>query len=278
MIKIVSDTLTCIPPDEAKQLGIAYLPQIIIFGEESFRDDYEITHEEFLQKLVSAKTLPTTSAPSPDLYYPIYEEAIRNGDTLIVVLPSDKMSGTMRSATVAAKDYEGLDIHFFDTSVLAPAQGVMVRCALEWVQQGLSAEEILANLSAMKNRQTSYFVVDTLEYLYRGGRIGAAKALLGSVLQIKPILAVEDGGIVPVESQRTTKKATNRLIDLVEQQYPRDREGYLTLSHAGAREKVDKIAEELKQRLGLPDIPIYNLPPAIIVHAGPGVVAVQFFK
>jgi DegV family protein with EDD domain len=278
MIKIVSDTLSCIAPTEAKQAGIAYLPQVIIFGEDSYHDDYEITHEEFLQKLVSAKTLPTTSAPSPELYYPIYEKAIRNDDTLLVVLPSDKMSGTLRSATVAAKEYEGLKVHFFDTGILAPAQGVMVRCALDWVQKGLDVPEIMKNLAALKDRQTSYFVVDTLEYLYRGGRIGAAKALLGSVLQIKPILAVEDGGIVPVESQRTTKKAVNRLIDLVDQQYPRDREGYLTLSHADAREKVEKIAEELKQRLGIVDIPIYNLPPAIMVHAGPGVVAAQFFK
>jgi DegV family protein with EDD domain len=278
MIKIVSDTLTCIPPDEAKQLGIAYLPQIIIFGEDSYRDDYEITHEEFLQKLVSARTLPSTSAPSPDLYYPIYEEAIRNNDTLIVILPSDKMSGTMRSATVAAKEYEDLKIHFFDTGILAPAQGVMVRCALKWAQDGLDVSAILAKLSTMKERQTSYFVVDTLEYLYRGGRIGAAKALFGSVLQIKPILGIEDGGIVPVESQRTTKKAVNRLVELVEQQYPRDREGFLTLSHADAREKVENIAEELKRKLNISDIPIYNLPPAIMVHAGPGVVAAQFFK
>ena len=278
MIKIVSDTLSCIAPAEAQQAGIAYLPQVIIFGEESFHDDYEITHQEFLQKLVSAKTLPTTSAPSPELYYPIYEEAIRNNDTLIVVLPSDKMSGTLRSATVAAKDYEGLKIHFFDTGILAPAQGVMVRCALDWAQEGLEAPQILTNLAALRDRQTSYFVVDTLEYLYRGGRIGAAKALLGSVLQIKPILGVEDGGIVPVESQRTTKKALNRLVELVEQQYPRDREGYLTLSHADARDRIEKIAEELKQRLGIAEIPIYNLPPAIMVHAGPGVVAAQFYK
>jgi DegV family protein with EDD domain len=278
MIKIVSDTLTCILPDEAKLAGIAYLPQVIIFGDESFHDDYEITHQQFLHKLVSAKTLPTTSAPSPDLYYPIYEEAIRNNDTLIVILPSDKMSGTLRSATVAAKEYEELKIHFFDTGILAPAQGVMVKCALKWAQEGRDVPEILTNLAALKDRQASYFVVDTLDYLFRGGRIGAAKALLGSVLQIKPILGVEDGGIVPVESQRTTKKAVNRLIELVEQQYPHDREGYLTLSHADARDKIERIAEELKQKLNIDEIPIYNLPPAIMVHAGPGVVAAQFFK
>lgn len=277
MIKIVSDTLSCITPQEAQQAGIAYLPQIIIFGDESYRDDYEISHEAFLQRLVSTKTLPSTSAPSPDLYYPIYEESLKNDNTLIVVLPSEKMSGTLRSATVAAKEYPALNIHFFDTGVLAPAQGVMVRLALAWAQQGLDAPAILSKLSDMKERQTSYFVVDTLEYLFRGGRIGAAKALVGSVLQIKPILGVEDGGIVPVESQRTTKKAVNRLVELVEQQYPRDREGYLTLSHADARDKIEKIAEELQQRLGITDIPIYNLPPAIMVHAGPGVVAAQFF-
>ena len=124
----------------------------------------------------------------------------------------------------------------------------------------------------------TYFVVDTLEFLHRGGRIGAAKALFGSVLQIKPILGLEDANIIPVESQRTARKAIQRLVQLVVENYPKDTEGFLTLSHAGADERISAIAEQLQVELKLRSIPIYNLPPAIITHAGPGTVCAQFFK
>jgi DegV family protein with EDD domain len=277
MIRIVADTLSCIPPQEARALGIAYLPQIVIFGEESFRDDYEITSNEFLSKLTSTKALPKTSAPSPELYHPIYETAIEQDDELIIVLPSQTMSGTFRSATTAALDYPELKAHFFDAEVLAPALGSMVRNALRYSKEGKTAEEILAELAKMRNSCVTYFVVDTLEFLHRGGRIGAAKALFGSVLQIKPILGLENASIIPIESQRTTRKATQRLIQLVSEQYPKQAEGFLTLCHAGADERINHIAQQLQEMLNIEKIPIYNLPPAIMTHAGPGTVCAQFF-
>lgn len=278
MIRIVADTLSCIPPKEAEALGIALLPQIIIFGEESFRDDTAITSEQFLERLTSSKVLPTTSAPSPELYHPIYQNALEQEDELIVILPSQKMSGTYRSATTAALEFPELKVHFFDTTILAPALGSMVKVAHQWLQEGKSAAEILQKLEQMRGQQQTYFVVDTLEFLHRGGRIGAAKALFGSVLQIKPILGLANSSIHPIESQRTTRKATARLVELVINHYPKDQEGYLTLSHAGAQERIESIAQELRSALGLDDIPIYNLPPAIITHAGPSAVCAQFFS
>lgn len=277
MIRIVADTLSCIPPQVASDLGIPFLPQIVIFGEESFRDDYEITAEGFLNKLTASRILPTTSAPAPEFYHPIFEAAVKSGDELIIILPSQKMSGTYRSATTAGLEFPDLKVNFFDTGLLAPALGSMVKVAHQWVQEGKSAPEIITGLEQMRDRQVTYFVVDTLEYLHRGGRIGAAKALFGSVLQIKPILGLENSNIVPIESQRTTRKATQRLVDLVIEKYPKDREGYLTLSHAGAEDRIHAIAQQLQTALSLPPIPIYHLPPAIIVHAGPGVVSAQFF-
>ncbi len=278
MVRIVADTLSCLSIEEAAALDITYLPQIIIFGSESFRDDSEITSKDFLTRLTSSKVLPTTSAPSPELYYPIYESAVSKDEDLIVILPSQNMSGTYRSATTAALEFPELKVHFFDTQVLAPALGSMVRMAAGLLKDGRTVEEILAELKKMRNTCTTYFVVDTLEYLHRGGRIGAAKALLGSVLQIKPILGVENANIIPVESQRTTRKATQRLIQLVSEQYPAHTDGYLTLSHAGAFDRIHFIAQQLKVKLNLESIPIYDLPPAIITHAGPGTVAAQFFK
>lgn len=278
MIRIVADTLSCIPPQEARALGIPYLPQIIIFGEESYRDDFEITPTEFLKKLTSTKELPTTSAPSPELYHPIFDHAMENDDELIIVLPSQKLSGTYRSATTAALDYPDLKVHFFDTLTLAPALGSMVRNAHRWVRDGKTAEEVIDGLKKMRDNQETYFVVDTLEYLHRGGRIGSAKALVGSVLQIKPILGLDDSTISPIESQRTTRKATLRLIELVTQKYPENTDGYLTLCHAGALDRINFVAQQLQAELKIESIPIYQLPPAIMTHAGPGTICAQFFK
>ena len=277
MIRIVADTLSCIPAQEAQAMGVGYLPQIIIFGQESYRDDFELTPSEFLAKLTTSKDLPTTSAPSPELYHPIFESALEQDDELIIILPSQKLSGTYRSATTAALEYPDLKIHFFDSGIMAPALGSMVRNALKWVKNGQTSEEIIEGLGKMKDKSVTYFVVDTLEYLHRGGRIGAAKALFGSVLQIKPILGLDNANIIPVESQRTTRKATQRLIQLVVENYPKNAEGFLTLSHAGAEDRINHIAQELQIQLHLESIPIYDLPPAIMVHAGPGTVCAQFF-
>jgi DegV family protein with EDD domain len=233
---------------------------------------------EFLKKLSSSKTLPKTSAPQPELYHPFFQNAVEAGDELILVLPSQHLSGTYRSATTAALEFPELKAHFFESNMLAPGLGSMVRNAVQWANEGKTSAEILARLETMKNAQLTYFVVDTLEYLYRGGRIGAAKALFGSVLQIKPILGLDAGSIYPVESQRTTRKATMRLIELVMENYPVGKEGYLTISHAGAEDRAKFIAQRLQVELHLDQIPIYLLPPAIMTHAGPGAVAAQFFK
>ncbi|NSW51576.1 MAG: DegV family protein [Anaerolineae bacterium] len=279
MIKIISDTLSCITPAEAAEMGIPLLPQIVIFeGEQSYRDDHEITHEQFLEKLKAASVLPKTSAPPPALYHPVYQEAIDQDQTLIIILPSEKMSGTLRAATVARQEFPQADVRLFDTQGIGPIQGSMTRIAIDWAKQGMSADEILSGLASLRERQVSYFVVDTLEYLHKNGRIGTAKALIGSVLEIKPILGISEGSIAPVESQRTQKKAIARLKELVMDQYPRSSNGHLTLCHANALPLATSLAEEFAACLQLPAIPIYNLPPAIMVHAGPGAVCAQFFK
>jgi DegV family protein with EDD domain len=188
MITIVTDTLSCIPVPEARQLGIPYIPQIIIIGEESYRDDTEIDSKTFLSKLKTSPVLPKTAAPSPELYKPIFEKCATPGNTVIVLCPSSLISGTVRSATVAAQDYPEADIRVIDTLIIATGLGSLTRNALKWADAGLNADTIVEKVQEMAKRWRVYFLVDTLEYLYKGGRIGAAQALLGSILQFKPIL------------------------------------------------------------------------------------------
>jgi len=279
MIKIISDTLSSITPEEAKALNIALLPQIIHFGDKTYRDDYEITPEEFLLKLKESKELPKTSAPWPELYRPIFEEALKTCDTILCLLPSEKISGTFRGATLGTKYFPDADIRIFDTESVAPIQGTMTKLAKQWVDEGQDIDIVLAKLDDLKNRQKSIFVVDTLEYLYKNGRIGGAKNLFGSILEIKPILKLENGAITALESQRTQKRAIIRMKELVVEQYPKVSSGHLTITHAGVPHRAKKIASELKELLTLEnEIPIYNLPPAIMVHVGPGAIAVQFFS
>ena len=278
MIKILADTTSTISVAEAKKLGIYYLPQIIVFDDKSYRDDNEITTEEFLEKLRKSVNLPKTAAPPPALYTPIYEEIIRNEDTALVLAPSSKVSGTYRSAIVAAQDFPNANIDVIDTQLIGPGFGTVVRMAVQWVKEGLSLEEIKNRIDDYSKRSVIYLYVDTLEYLHKGGRIGTAKALAGSVLQIKPILMFKDGQINPFENQRTKKRALARIVELVQQECPPTPESHLAILEADAMPDALELKNSFASFDRIKKIEICNLPPAIIVHAGPGVLAASFFK
>ena len=277
MIKIVADTLSCIPLAEATELGIGYLPQIVIFGNESFRDDYEITSEEFLKRLKSSTSLPKTAAPAPSLYAPIYEEFSKDGSTVIVLCPSKEVSGTFRNATVAAQDFPHSDIRVIDTLSIGPAMGTLVRTALDLARQGLDADTVIERILDQSKKIRIYFYVDTLEYLHKGGRIGNASALVGSLLQVKPILKFMDGKIQPFETQRTKRKALNRLAEIVKNECDNCSSSSLAILETDSIDSANEMRTDFMAHYGCSDIKIFDLPPAIIVHAGPGVIAASFF-
>jgi len=278
VIKIIADTTSTISPADAQRLGIYYLPQIIIFGDKSYRDDTELSSEEFLAKLASSSNLPKTAAPPPALYTPIFEEISKNKDTGIVICPSTKVSGTFRSAAVAAQDFPDADIRIVDTQVIGPALGTLVLKALEWAKEGEKPEVIVDRIVEMGKKVKIYFYVDTLEYLHKGGRIGTAAALVGSLLQVKPILLFKDGQVNQFETQRTKKKALARIIDLVKAECPPTPESYLAILEADAMDDALELKNKFSGLLNIQDIQIADLPPAIIVHAGPGVLAASFFQ
>jgi len=277
MIRVIADTTSTLTVKDAKEMGIYLLPQIIIFGEKEYRDDTEISSDEFLKKLKGSSSLPHTAAPSPALYSPIYEEIIANGDIALVLTPSAKVSGTFRSATVAAKDFPSDRIIIIDTEIIGPAFAYVIRQTLDKIKNGASLDEITNWISNKCKMLVIYFYVDTLEYLQKGGRIGMAKALMGSVLQIKPILLFKDGQVNPFESQRTKKRAMARISELVKQGCPNSVENNLSIFQADAMEDALALKEDFKDFSATSEISITNLPPAIVVHAGPGVVAVSFF-
>jgi len=277
MIRIIADTTCALPREITNRLGIPTFPQIIIFGAESFRDDTELDTANFLKKLRSSATLPKTAAPPPALYTPIFKELLGKGDTILVLCPSADVSGTLRSAEVAAQDFPGAPIHIVDTRTVAGMLGAAVLLSDRWVNQGLTIQKILVRLEELKSIQRTYFVVDTLEYLHKGGRIGGAKRLVGEMLQVKPILRIFNGRVEPYEQQRTRKRALNRLQELVTGECPKGEGSFLCVMQADAMDIARELADGFKQQMRIKEIPIYELPPAIVTHGGPGTVAVGFY-
>jgi len=276
-VRIVCDTTSGLPREVTARLDIPVLPQIVIFGDDSYRDDTEMDTAAFLLKLKASKALPKTAAPPPALYNPIYQKITSNGEAVIVLAPSAKVSGTARSAEIAAQEFPGADIRVVDTLSVAGNLATLVLLADEWAKTGADADQVVAKVQEWMPRQRTYFLVDTLEDLQKGGRIGGAKALLGEMLQIKPILVFQNGQAEVYEQQRTKRRAWQRLIEIIAEQCPRGPESHLCVMHADADEAARKLAADLQSGLGFDRIPIYELPPAIIVHAGPGTLAIGFF-
>ena len=277
MVKIVADTTAGLPRQTLKDLNIALIPQIVVFGEDSFRDDTEIDTATFLQKLKASPALPKTAAPPPVLYYPIFEQAQKDGQDVVVVAPSSKVSGTVRSAESAAQDFPDLKVHVVDTLTIAGNLASLVLLANQWAGQGCTADEIVRRLNEWIPRGKIYFLVNTLEYLQKGGRIGGARALLGEMLQIKPILCIRDGQVEPFEQQRTKRRAVARLLEVVDENCPKGAEAHLCVMQADALQEAGELATELKTRMSVSGIPIYEMPPAIVTHGGPGILAIGFF-
>jgi DegV family protein with EDD domain len=277
MLRIVSDTTSGLPLELARQRGIAMIPQIVIFGEEHYRDDTEMDTETFLMRLATSRVLPKTAAPPPALYAPILRAAQQQGDTVLVIAPSAQVSGTVRSAQTAAADFPEVPVHIFDTRTIAGNAATLSLLAAQWAAEGADAVSVLARLETLAASQRTYFLVDTLEYLKKGGRIGGAKALLGELLQVKPILQVKDGQVQPYDQERTKKRALARLMEVVSEQGGGSPAAHLSVMHIGARAEAESLAASLAERLGISVPPIYTLPAAIGVHAGPGALAVGFF-
>ncbi len=277
MTIIVADTTCGLPRDILTQRGIPLIPQVVTFEDQPYHDDKDLDIATFLSKLKASSTLPKTAAPEPSLYFPIFEEARKKRESVIVVAPTGKASGTIRSAETAAQDFQDVNICIVDTQTISCNLGSLVLVADDMAKEGKCADEIVAKLNTLIPRGRLYFVVDTLEYLAKGGRIGGAKKLLAELLEIKPILQVKDGQIEPFEQQRTKRRALARLVDVVAESCTGGEDAHLCMLQVEAEKEAEAMVKELKSRVPVSNIPIYDLPPAIVVHAGPKAMGVGFF-
>jgi DegV family protein with EDD domain len=267
-LRIVTDSTADLPPALASELAISVVPVNVQFGEDSFRDGVDISSAEFFRRLEQADQLPTTSQPSAGAFRATYEDLIAAGATEILSIHvSEKLSGTAESARQGARGLGGARIEVVDSATVSAGLCLAViqaaRCAASDHTLDVTLEAVRAQLS----RTRLLFMVDTLEYLRRGGRIGRARELMGSLLRIKPILEVRDGEVAPLARARTRRRGIDELVGLAADLRPIEQ---VMVFDATTPEDRQHLADRLgAYAAGVPII-VGTLGPAIGVHAGPG--------
>lgn len=277
MIHIITDTTSGLPREYAEKYHIPVIPQIINFENKSFYEGVDINNAQFMRMLKEAKILPKTAAPPPELFVKEFEQLVQLNEPIFCIHPSAEVSGTVRSAQTAALEFPTADIRVIDTRTIGSPLATLIELAAEWNEAGVGADMIERNIEQMIPRNRVYFMVDTLEYLAKGGRIGGAAALLGSVLKIKPILVLKDGRVDQFEKERTQKHAFNRMIELVKTQAAGNGQAFVSVMHAAVPELAVNFRDALCGIMNITNIPILDVPPAIVTHGGPGILAAAFF-
>ena len=270
-VAIVTDSTSDLPSQLARTRSITIVPLTLHFDGRSLLDGVDIKPSEFYRKLPNATMHPTTSQPAPGQFAEVYGELLTNHDAVVSVHISEKLSGTYASAVQGADMTDPKRVHVVDSALVSMSLGLLTLAASELAARGASAESVVERISAMRDQVQTYFSVATLEFLRRGGRIGRANALLGSVLQVKPVLCIRDGLVTPLERVRTFDRALNRVIDLA-REVDRGKGLCVVVGHADAEQDAERVARELEPVAET--LMIQPLGPVVGAHAGPGVVGV----
>jgi DegV family protein with EDD domain len=273
-VRIVTDSAADLPPAIAAERGIEIVPLSVRFGSESFLSGIELSTQDFWSKLRSTQDAPSTAAPSAGDFQTAYEKLIADGATGVVsVHLSSKLSATYQSAEVAAKEVRGVPVEVVDTLAVSAGQGLMAVRAAERAAAGASAAEIAAELVDLRSRVRLYGLIDTLEYLRRGGRIGGAAAMLGTMLKVKPVIGLEDGVVEPVDRVRTRVKGLEHLVGMVRQDADRI-ERFVIVS--GQAQDEDQFLSMLDGVVPVTRNDVWPFGPIVGAHAGPGVIGVCY--
>lgn len=276
-VRIIVDSTADLIPQIKDRLDV--VPLTVHFGDQEYIDGVTITHKEFYEKLIECDTLPSTSQATPDSFSRVFEEVAKAGESAVVLTLSSKLSGTYQSAMIAAEDYE--DVYVVDSDSVAIGAGILAELALQLKDAGMDAKNIAAALEEEKKNVRIIAMVDTLEYLKRGGRVSKTVAFAGGLLNIKPVLSVVEGEIIMLGKARGAKQGNNLLVNEIEKAGGVDFGKPVLLGYSGLSDVLlQKYIEDSKDLWAHSKHALNTtvIGSVIGTHAGPGAIAAAFFK
>jgi DegV family protein with EDD domain len=275
-VVVVTDSSANVPASLAQQLDIRVVPILLALNGQSFRDGVDITAGDVYRWLRTNKQLPTTSAPSIGDFLRVYAKAAQDARSVVSIHLSPKLSATYSTAVAASQLVEGTPIQVINCQTVAMGQGFVVLEAARAAASGAELDAVIARAKKVASRMVVLATIDTLEYLYRGGRIGGAAALLGTMLQIKPILFVADGYVDVLSRPRTKSKALRIILDEV----AKEADGvplHAAILHAGVPEEAEALRQEVATRFECAELYVTEMTPVMGAHTGPGVLGIVFY-
>lgn len=272
----VVDSTAYIPPSQVQQFDITVIPQVLIWDDQTLLDGVDIQPTAFYERLRDSKTMPTTSQATIGAFKEVFKPLVEAGRPILAILVSDKLSGTIQSAEQAKAAFPEAKIVIVDSEAAAMALGFQVLAVARAAREGKSFEEVTEIARQSKDRSGVVFIVDTLEFLHRGGRIGGASRLLGTALNLKPILELQDGVIEAVDRVRTRSKAQARLLDLLETRIDGRPNLRLAVLHAAAEQQARDLLEIAANRFNPIETVFSEYSPVLGAHTGPGTLGLCY--
>jgi DegV family protein with EDD domain len=276
-IAIVTDSSAYLPESATQGLPITVIPVWLLWDEDRFRDGVDIDPATFYERLRASKTLPTSSQPSAGEFAALFRQLAAEFEAIVCVLVSAKLSGTIASAMAARAALPEVEIHIVDAQSSSMGLGLVVLAAARAAASGASPDEVVAAAQEMIERVQFLFVVDTLEFLQRGGRISFTKRLLGTALQIKPILHFEEGAIAPLTQARTKRKALDLILELAEERLAGRKMAEAAIADIDCCAEGDGIAARVAERFAPPLLHRAMVSPVVGTHVGPGAIGFAFY-
>lgn len=277
MVQIITDSSCEISKEDQARMNITVLPHIVRFGDRSFKDDIDITRNEFYEMLEKAQELPTTSQINPAEFEEVFQKVTNDGDDVVAILLSSEVSGTFQSATIAAEMVCPEKIYLVDSNTGSFGLPLLINEAVKLRDAGLSPNEIVEKIQGLTKRIKMYAVIDTLKYLKMGGRLSSTSALIGTLLGIRPILEINNAKIVPVDKVRNIKTGLRKMKEYLDKE-PADFKYGFSFGHANAKERLDNCIAYFKPFLDTDNIMIGNIGSSVGAHTGPGVIGISYIK
>ena len=273
-VRIVTDSTADIPQELVDELGIIVVPLKVSFGSDIYRDGVDIKPREFIALMEKEKVMPTTSQPSPGEFVSVYENLAAKGDTVVSIHLSGKLSGTVQSAQTAKAMTGARDVYIIDSKTASMGLGLIVLAAAKAAKEGQPIREVMSVIKYKMARTFVIFLVDTLEYLEKGGRIGKASAFLGTMLKIKPILTVDAGQVIPLEKVRGKAAAIDRIAQIVTDRTDISKHYACSFVYGNDYEAMTSLKEKVLPVFNCENLIVTEIGPVIMSHTGPGLVGV----